>query len=166
MTGDGGTIVVWADQRTQFDGALSARGGTQRGRGGFAEVSAKDALIYRGTVDLRAERPAGHARFDEVAREIVGDFAGEAVNVMRAFGAGADEAEIAAEDVPELGEFVEIPAAQEGADAEEAGVVARGADGEVVGGGGVGAHAAQFPESERTAVGTDASLPEQHGAAG
>ena len=52
--GDGGTVIVWADGRTQFGGAISARGGPLGGNGGFAEVSGKDNLIYRGTVDLRA----------------------------------------------------------------------------------------------------------------
>ncbi len=55
--GDGGRVIVWADGSTSFRGDISARGGVASGDGGFAEVSGKDFLNYRGTVDLRA--PAG-----------------------------------------------------------------------------------------------------------
>eukprot|EP01031_Cornospumella_fuschlensis_P048818 gene48818-59775_t len=80
--------------------------------------------------------------------------------------ARADEAHVAAEDVPILGEFVEVPATHEGADAEEAGVVARGALARGVGRGGVGGHAAEFVEGEGAVVGADAGLAEEDGAAG
>ncbi|MCL4206325.1 MAG: hypothetical protein KJ000_27905 [Pirellulaceae bacterium] len=52
--GDGGTVVVWADEATWFYGRISARGGEQGGNGGFAEVSGKQFLDYRGQVDTRA----------------------------------------------------------------------------------------------------------------
>jgi filamentous hemagglutinin family protein len=55
--GDGGRVVVWADEGTQYYGHASARGGPGGGDGGFAEVSAKGVLDFAGTVDLRA--PAG-----------------------------------------------------------------------------------------------------------
>ena len=55
--GDGGRVIVWADGSTSFRGDISARGGEAGGDGGFAEVSGKNFLNYRGTVDLRA--PAG-----------------------------------------------------------------------------------------------------------
>ncbi|HEX7687058.1 MAG TPA: YDG domain-containing protein [Burkholderiaceae bacterium] len=38
-TGQGGTAVVWSDGSTQFDGGISARGGTQAGNGGQVETS-------------------------------------------------------------------------------------------------------------------------------
>ncbi|MDL5053080.1 filamentous hemagglutinin N-terminal domain-containing protein [Oscillatoria laete-virens NRMC-F 0139] len=53
-TGDGGKVVVWADDTTRFHGKISARGGTNGGNGGFAEVSGKENLVYRGLTDLRA----------------------------------------------------------------------------------------------------------------
>lgn len=109
--------------------------------------------------------PAGHAGFDEVAREVVRNLAGEAVGVVGAFGARADEAHVAAQDVPELGKFVEVPAAHPGADAQEAGVVGGGALREVVGGGGVGAHAAEFPHAENARAGAEALLGEKGGGA-
>ncbi len=110
--------------------------------------------------------PAGHAGFDDVAREVVRDGVGELVDVVRAFGARADEAHVAAEDVPILGQFVEVPAAHEGADAEEAGVVARRALLRGVGRGGVGGHAAEFVEREGEVVGADAGLTKEDGTAG
>ena len=53
-TGDGGKVIVWADNRTQFAGDISARGGVAGGNGGFAEVSGKGYLEYQGLADLRA----------------------------------------------------------------------------------------------------------------
>jgi filamentous hemagglutinin family protein len=52
--GDGGQIVLWSDEYTQFAGALSARGGAQGGDGGFVEVSSKLTLNYTGLADQRA----------------------------------------------------------------------------------------------------------------
>ncbi len=47
-TGDGGQIVVWADNHTGFYGAASANGGVQAGNGGFIETSGKETLDIRG----------------------------------------------------------------------------------------------------------------------
>jgi filamentous hemagglutinin family protein len=52
--GDGGKVIVWADDATRFYGNISARGGANGGDGGFAEVSGKNALDYQGLSDLRA----------------------------------------------------------------------------------------------------------------
>jgi filamentous hemagglutinin family protein len=59
QSGDGGKIIVWADDVTRFYGRLSARGGAHSGNGGFAEVSGKNYLDYQGLADLRA--PNGDA---------------------------------------------------------------------------------------------------------
>ncbi|WP_198016542.1 two-partner secretion domain-containing protein [Coleofasciculus chthonoplastes] len=53
-TGDGGNVFVWADEVTGFYGTISARGGVDGGNGGFVEVSGKEQLIFRGTVDTTA----------------------------------------------------------------------------------------------------------------
>ena len=55
--GDGGEVVVWADEETRYQGTVSARGGPSGGDGGFAEISAKQ-LWYDGHVDLSALRGA------------------------------------------------------------------------------------------------------------
>ena len=52
--GNGGTVIVWADNATVFGGTISAKGGPQGGDGGFAEVSGKVVLDFNGLVDLRA----------------------------------------------------------------------------------------------------------------
>lgn len=53
-SGDGGSVVVWADDVTRYDGHISARGAGM-GKGGDAEVSGKQVLAFNGTADLRAE---------------------------------------------------------------------------------------------------------------
>jgi filamentous hemagglutinin family protein len=52
--GSGGTVIVWADEDTQYAGTVSAQGGTLGGHGGFVEVSGKQALDFTG--------PRGHNR--------------------------------------------------------------------------------------------------------
>ena len=55
-TGDGGNVIVWANEVTGFYGNISARGGTEAGNGGFVEVSGKQNLIFRGAVDTSASQ--------------------------------------------------------------------------------------------------------------
>ena len=52
--GNGGKVVVWADDTTSFYGFISARGGEGGGNGGSVEVSGKQTLVYRGLTDVRA----------------------------------------------------------------------------------------------------------------
>jgi filamentous hemagglutinin family protein len=54
--GDGGTVIVWADDTTQFFGDISARGGSEGGNGGFVEVSGQQNLGFNGTVDVGADQ--------------------------------------------------------------------------------------------------------------
>ena len=56
-SGNGGKIVVWSDDFTQFYGSIDSRGGTLGGNGGFVEVSGGQYLRFDGRVDLAA--PAG-----------------------------------------------------------------------------------------------------------
>ncbi len=53
-TGNGGTVIVWAEETTGFYGNISSRGGAISGNGGFVEVSGKQHLIFRGDVDTSA----------------------------------------------------------------------------------------------------------------
>ncbi len=55
QTGNGGRIIVWGDDNTQFWGNISATGGMQSGDGGFVEVSGRKNLLFQGTVDTSAE---------------------------------------------------------------------------------------------------------------
>lgn len=50
-SGDAGSVVVWADDDTQFAGQIYARSLGQSGNGGFAEVSGKQTLGFSGMVD-------------------------------------------------------------------------------------------------------------------
>lgn len=54
LVGDGGRVIVWADEITRFNGSISARGGALSGDGGFAEVSGKGTLVFRGSANLSA----------------------------------------------------------------------------------------------------------------
>ncbi len=55
-TGDGGRIIVWADDWTRYSGSISAKGGDRQGDGGFVEVSGKQNLGFDGQVDSSAAR--------------------------------------------------------------------------------------------------------------
>ncbi|WP_293360681.1 filamentous hemagglutinin N-terminal domain-containing protein, partial [Microcoleus sp. CAWBG24] len=52
--GNGGRVIVWADETTRFNGNITARGGLFSGNGGFVEVSGKQSLDFAGLVDLRS----------------------------------------------------------------------------------------------------------------
>ncbi|MFK8182835.1 MAG: CHAT domain-containing protein [Phormidesmis sp.] len=72
--GDGGSIIVWADETTRYDGHLSARGGRNGGDGGFVEVSGKEELSFTGSIDLRAESgETGTVLFDPTNITITDD---------------------------------------------------------------------------------------------
>ena len=72
--GDGGTVVIWSQQQTDFAGLISARGANQGGNGGTVEVSGQINLIYRGTVDTQAPKgKAGTLILDPTKISIVSD---------------------------------------------------------------------------------------------
>lgn len=52
--GDGGRVIVWADETTRYQGSISAQGGSESGNGGFVEVSGKQNLGFNGEVNLSA----------------------------------------------------------------------------------------------------------------
>jgi len=52
--GDGGKVIVWADETTRFFGEINSRGGAFSGDGGFVEVSGLEFLDYQGTVNTLA----------------------------------------------------------------------------------------------------------------
>jgi filamentous hemagglutinin family protein len=57
IDGNGGTVVLWSDDYTQFDGSISAKGAGPEGAGGFVEVSGKRVLSMTGDVTTWA--PSG-----------------------------------------------------------------------------------------------------------
>ena len=50
--GDGGRVIVWADDVNRFYGSINSSGGATGGDGGFAEVSGKNFLDFQGTANL------------------------------------------------------------------------------------------------------------------
>ncbi|MEQ9626271.1 CHAT domain-containing protein [Coleofasciculus chthonoplastes] len=50
--GDGGTVIIWADEQTAFYGNISTRGGHNSGNGGFVEISSQQQLAFDGFVDV------------------------------------------------------------------------------------------------------------------
>ncbi|MES2823032.1 MAG: filamentous hemagglutinin N-terminal domain-containing protein, partial [Pseudomonadota bacterium] len=76
--GDGGEVIVWADQTTRFAGNISAQGGAISGDGGFVEVSGKAALAMTGQVDASAPMGMGGQLLLD-PRNIIIETAGAAV---------------------------------------------------------------------------------------
>jgi filamentous hemagglutinin family protein len=78
--GDGGKVIVWADDTTRFGGTISTRGGAQGGDGGFVEVSGKDTLVFRGTVDTRAPRGRTGMLLLDPANIVISNGVGDSAN--------------------------------------------------------------------------------------
>jgi filamentous hemagglutinin family protein len=57
--GDGGKVIVWADDLTRYYGNISAQGGVASGNGGFVEVSGKANLDFHGKVNVTADNGLG-----------------------------------------------------------------------------------------------------------
>ncbi|CAM2188913.1 fibronectin-binding autotransporter adhesin [Paraburkholderia sacchari] len=55
-SGNGGTVVLWSDHETNFDGAILARGGQLAGNGGWVETSSEGDVHFRGNVTTAAPR--------------------------------------------------------------------------------------------------------------
>ncbi|MGE6496567.1 MBG domain-containing protein, partial [Cupriavidus metallidurans] len=60
QNGNGGTVVLWSDQKTAFNGRIAARGGQLGGNGGMVETSSKNLLEFNPltSVDTRANHGA------------------------------------------------------------------------------------------------------------
>ncbi|MDD5180834.1 MAG: filamentous hemagglutinin N-terminal domain-containing protein, partial [Gallionellaceae bacterium] len=59
-SGNGGKVIVWADDTTRAYGNISARGGANGGNGGFVETSGKNYLDV-GAIQVDRSAPAGKA---------------------------------------------------------------------------------------------------------
>ncbi|WP_434686315.1 beta strand repeat-containing protein [Pseudanabaena minima] len=57
--GNGGKVIVWADNTTKFDGTITAKAGTQSGNGGLVETSGKNTLIVGNTALVNTSAPQG-----------------------------------------------------------------------------------------------------------
>ncbi|MBX2863369.1 MAG: filamentous hemagglutinin N-terminal domain-containing protein, partial [Leptolyngbyaceae cyanobacterium MAG.088] len=73
--GDGGQIIVWADDTTSFQGTASAHGGQTNGNGGLIEISGKSNLSFTGSFDVDAPQgDVGTVLFDPDNIQIVDGF--------------------------------------------------------------------------------------------
>jgi len=81
-TGNGGKVIVWADDTTRYHGAISTKGGANNGNGGFVEVSGKNNLAFTGAVDTSAANGA------------LGTVLLDPANITIVAGAGANDAEV------------------------------------------------------------------------
>ncbi|MBL8483543.1 MAG: S-layer family protein, partial [Rhodocyclaceae bacterium] len=83
--GNGGRVIVWADDQTRYYGSLSARGGPLGGNGGFAEVSGKNLLQFDGSADLSAPHGLTGTLLLDPLDVLLADFGGLVVSVVDAF---------------------------------------------------------------------------------
>jgi len=58
-SGNGGKVIVWSDDNTDFSGAISAKGGIQNGNGGFVETSGKNILTIGNQAKVNTFAPQG-----------------------------------------------------------------------------------------------------------
>ena len=113
-------------------------------------------------IALRYLRPAGQAGFDDVAVLVKRDAFFELFHEHFLFGARADKAHVAFEDVEKLRQFVQPCFADKAADARDAVVADLGELGTVLLG--IGAHAAEFVNLKFAAALSDTVLDKQHAA--
>lgn len=52
--GNGGKVILWSEEGTDYRGSIFAKGGERGGDGGVIEVSSKGSYIYRGQSDASA----------------------------------------------------------------------------------------------------------------
>ncbi|OYP35811.1 beta strand repeat-containing protein [Rhodopirellula sp. MGV] len=84
--GQGGKVIVWANDWTRYYGQISARGGQISGDGGFVEVSGREALAFYGGVDVAS--PSG-----QMGRLLLDPMTVTIVN------AGSDDAELSDSEI-------------------------------------------------------------------
>lgn len=71
--GNGGKVIVWANDLTRYYGNISAQGGAKKGNGGFVEVSGKQYLTMVGNVNVGALNGIGGTVLFDPTNIIVGN---------------------------------------------------------------------------------------------
>lgn len=73
LNGNAGTAIVWSNLNTRFLGTIIAKGGNLSGDGGFVEISGKQNLDFRGTVNtLAANGKIGTLLLDPTDITVIG----------------------------------------------------------------------------------------------
>lgn len=72
--GNGGTAVVWSDEKTDFNGTILGTAGKNGGNGGLAEVSSKGELGFDGFADLHADNGKNGSLLLDPTDEYIGSF--------------------------------------------------------------------------------------------
>ncbi len=72
--GDGGKVIVWADEAARVYGTISAKGGKNSGNGGFVETSGLSYLDTSGDVDVSAVSGNGGTWLLDPASIIINNF--------------------------------------------------------------------------------------------
>ncbi len=68
-SGKGGEVIIWSDGTTAFAGDIKAVAAS--GKGGFAEVSGKEGLVFAGVADLRGSAGLGDLLLDPITLTVV-----------------------------------------------------------------------------------------------
>ena len=108
-SGDGGRVIVWSDDYTNFSGSISAKGSSE-GNGGFVETSSKNNLQVFGSVDAGGGISAGEWVLDPAnvtigsgtGTQVIGSTVAKALNkieINKTDGAGAETGTITIDDI-------------------------------------------------------------------
>ncbi len=90
VSGEGGRVIVWADQNTGYFGRITGRGAT--GRGGFVEVSGRENLAFDGRVELPGFNGLGGTLLLDPLNVIIGTVGTDDAQITGDGIIGADEA--------------------------------------------------------------------------
>ncbi|MBD1807193.1 CHAT domain-containing protein [Microcoleus sp. FACHB-SPT15] len=91
--GEGGRVIVWADEATRVYGNITARGGLNSGDGGFVETSSRQFLDIATTPDVTAAAGLGGTwLIDPKNIEIVEGFGSDKINTPNPFSSNGDGA--------------------------------------------------------------------------
>ena len=77
-SGDGGNVVVWSDNNTQFGGNISAKGGAIAGNGGQIEVSGKQSVAFSGFANAAAPHGVSGSLLLDPKNIVIGSVGGGA----------------------------------------------------------------------------------------
>jgi len=104
LNGNGGSVIIWGDDTTRFYGNITARGGSQKGDGGFVETSGKNGLDIEGArVDASAVGGEAGTWLLDPRNVLIGDFSTEGGDFSGGnpdiFTPSADDAKILPTDI-------------------------------------------------------------------